>query len=66
MKVLLIEDEPDLLNGLAHALRQAGYVVDIATDGEEGFYEVSQQCAPSHVERCGIATQTSRTPVRIC
>lgn len=42
MKVLLIEDEPDLLNGLAHALRKAGYAVDTATDGEEGLYKARE------------------------
>lgn len=39
MKVLLIEDEPDLLDGLATALRKTGYAVDLAADGEEGLYK---------------------------
>ena len=39
MKVLLIEDEPDLLDGLATALRKTGYAVDLASDGEEGLYK---------------------------
>jgi two-component system OmpR family response regulator len=37
MRLLVVEDEPDLLNGLARTLRRAGYAVDLAADGEEGL-----------------------------
>lgn len=37
MRLLVIEDEPDLLAGLARALRNQGYAVDTAADGEEGL-----------------------------
>lgn len=39
MRLLLIEDEPDLLSGLTRALRRAGYSVDTAEDGEEGLFK---------------------------
>ena len=39
MRILLIEDEGDLLASLAKALREEGYAVDTATDGEEGLYK---------------------------
>jgi len=39
MRLLVIEDEPDLLAGLARALRRAGYAVDTAADGEDGLYK---------------------------
>jgi two-component system, OmpR family, response regulator len=39
MRLLVIEDEPDLLNGLARALRRAGYSVDTASDGEDGLFK---------------------------
>ena len=39
MRVLLVEDEPDLLQSLAKVLREAGYAVDEAPDGEEGLYK---------------------------
>ena len=39
MRILIVEDEPDLLRGLAQALREEGYAVDLAADGEEGFYK---------------------------
>lgn len=37
MKVLIIEDEERIARGLAKGLRQENYVVDIASDGEEGY-----------------------------
>ena len=37
MRLLVVEDEPDLLAGLARALRKHGYAVDTATDGEDGL-----------------------------
>lgn len=39
MRVLVIEDEPDLLRGLSGALRDTGYAVDSSEDGEEGLYK---------------------------
>src|SRR4051794_40760695 len=41
MRILIIEDEPDLLRGLAQALREEGYAVDTAEDGEEGLYKAT-------------------------
>jgi len=39
MRILVVEDEPDLLKSLAQALREEGYAVDTAEDGEEGMYK---------------------------
>jgi len=39
MRLLVVEDEPDLLAGLARALRREGYAVDTAEDGEDGLYK---------------------------
>ena len=39
MRILIIEDEPDLLASLARGLREEGYAVDTATDGKEGLYK---------------------------
>jgi two-component system OmpR family response regulator len=38
LRLLVIEDDPDLNRQLAAALTDAGYVVDRAFDGEEGHY----------------------------
>ena len=37
MRVLVIEDEVDLLKGLARSLRAEGYAVDTASDGHTGL-----------------------------
>lgn len=39
MRVLVIEDEPDLLSVLAQLLREAGYAVDTAADGADGLFK---------------------------
>lgn len=39
MRLLIVEDEPDLLSSLAQALREEGYAVDTAADGEDGLYK---------------------------
>jgi len=38
MRLLLIEDEPSLREQLSNRLRQDGYAVDTAVDGEEGLF----------------------------
>jgi two-component system OmpR family response regulator len=38
VRLLVIEDDPDLNRQLTSALTDAGYVVDRAFDGEEGHY----------------------------
>lgn len=39
MRILVIEDEPDLLYILVQALREEGYAVDEAADGEDGLHK---------------------------
>ena len=43
MRILVVEDEPDLNRQLVQALQDAGYVVDTAADGEEGHYLVDTE-----------------------
>lgn len=38
MRILIVEDEPDLRSGLARALRDEGYAVDTADNGEDGLF----------------------------
>ncbi|MEL6373389.1 MAG: response regulator transcription factor [Pseudomonadota bacterium] len=38
MRALVVEDDPDLNRQLVSALTEAGYAVDTAMDGEEGFF----------------------------
>jgi two-component system OmpR family response regulator len=37
VRVLLVEDEPDLASTIAQALRESGYAVDVATDGQQAL-----------------------------
>jgi two-component system OmpR family response regulator len=39
MRVLIIEDEPDLLRSLAKALREEGYAVDTGENGDEALFK---------------------------
>ena len=41
MRVLVVEDEPDLLSTIAQVLREDGYAVDEAADGEEGLFKAT-------------------------
>lgn len=43
MRVLVIEDELKVARALEEGLTQAGYEVSIATDGEDGFYQVKTE-----------------------
>ena len=38
MRLLVVEDDPDLAGQLAEALREAGYAVDLTRDGEEAEF----------------------------
>ena len=38
MRVLVIEDEAALQQDIAQQLRQSGYAVDVAGDGQEGLF----------------------------
>src|SRR6476619_2585723 len=38
MRVLIVEDEPNLGRQLRATLEGAGYAIDLATDGEDGHY----------------------------
>lgn len=39
MRLLIVEDEPDLLRALSRALREDGYAVDTAEDGDEARFK---------------------------
>jgi len=43
MRILIIEDELDLLSVVSKTLREQGYAVDTATDGTEGLYSEAER-----------------------
>ena len=38
MRILIVEDEPTLGRQLSESLREAGYAVDLAVNGEDGLH----------------------------
>ena len=38
MRILLIEDDKRMSEIISRGLKESGFAVDIARDGEEGFY----------------------------
>src|SRR5688572_19281026 len=42
MRVLVVEDEPDLARALARSLTEAGFAVDVAADGEDGLFRIRE------------------------
>ena len=73
MRILVIEDEADLLASLAKALREEACAVDAAADGEEGLYNAENTAYDAIVLAIGelsINTATrqvtlSNTPVAL-
>jgi len=41
MRILLVEDEPNVRNDLRQSLAQAGYAVDIASNGQDAWHQGS-------------------------
>ena len=37
MRLLIVEDEADIVHALQRGLKNAGYAVDVAIDGEEAL-----------------------------
>lgn len=42
MRILVVEDEPQLLQGLAASLRNEGFAVDVAANGRDGLFAGSE------------------------
>jgi len=42
MRILIVEDEPDLLRTLSQALREEGHAVDEAAEGTEGLHKAME------------------------
>jgi two-component system OmpR family response regulator len=42
MRVLVVEDERDLSRALARSLGEAGFAVDVSSDGEDGLFRIRE------------------------
>ena len=54
MRVLIVEDEPNLGRQLRATLEGAGYAIDLATDGEDGHYLGSTETYDSIILDLGL------------
>jgi len=74
MRVLVVEDQPDLLRNLARTIREEGYAVDTAADGKDGLAKAQDNDYDAIVldvmlpkmdgwELLGELRQTKKTPV---
>jgi two-component system, OmpR family, response regulator len=54
MRVLLVEDEPQLAFRLQQVLEAAGFVVDVAYDGEDGWHLGDTECYDAAVLDLGL------------
>jgi CheY-like chemotaxis protein len=52
--ILVVEDETKLANAVVDALRDAGYVVDHAPDGEEGLERINAATTPYDLVICDL------------
>ena len=43
VRILLIEDEPEIADFVARGLREEGFTVERAADGEEGWHRLTSQ-----------------------
>jgi two-component system, OmpR family, response regulator len=57
MRLLVVEDDPDLLRALATGLREEGYIVDESSDGEEAVYRASLSSHDLIVLDVGLPTR---------
>lgn len=54
MRLLIVEDEPNLRDSLCEQFRQAGFVVDAAADGEEGSYFATEYPVDAAIVDLGL------------
>ena len=55
MRILVVEDEAGIREGLREQLAEAGFTVDVAADGEEGLFagtRISHSMSPSSTSAC--------------
>ena len=61
MRILVVEDDKDLNRQLVEMLEEAGYVVDAALDGEEGYFLGSTEPYDAVVLDVGLPTKDGIT-----
>src|SRR5260221_11622684 len=66
LRLLVIEDDPDLNRQLATALVDAGYVVDRAFDGEEGHFLGESEPYDAVILDIGLPKMDGISALEVC
>ena len=64
MRILVVEDDPALADQLRQALTDAGYAIDLATDGEEAHFQGSVETYDAVVLDLGLPVLDGLTVLR--
>lgn len=64
MRILVVEDDPTLADQLRQALTDAGYAIDLATDGEEAHFQGSVETYDAVVLDLGLPVLDGLTVLR--
>lgn len=64
MRILVVEDDPALADQLRQALADAGYAIDLATDGEEAHFQGSVETYAAVVLDLGLPVLDGLTVLR--
>ncbi len=64
MRILVVEDDPALADQLRQALADAGYAIDLATDGEEAHFQGSVEAYDAVVLDLGLPVLDGLTVLR--
>src|SRR5690554_894724 len=64
MRILVVEDDPALADQLRQALADAGYAIDLATDGEEAHFQGSVETYDAVVLDLGLPVMDGLTVLR--
>lgn len=64
MRILVVEDDPALADQLRQALADAGYAIDLATDGEEAHFQGSVETYDAVVLDLGLPVLDGLTVLR--
>ena len=61
MRIIIIEDEYNLADAISTRLKKEKYLVDIKTDGEEGYFDATTNAKNLTIETSGTSSAAIRT-----
>lgn len=64
MRLVVVEDDPVILEALTSRLRKEGYAVDTATTAEEGLYQIQEFAIDAAIVDIGLPDQSGLDVIR--